>query len=72
IDREHRLRGVEEHRQMVDMLRRQDKKGLKQLTAKHVGDVSKAVARILSSNQTNQGTGATSPHNHRQHEGERR
>jgi len=55
VDREHRRRGVEEHRRMVDMLRRKDKEGLKQLTAKHVGDVSKAVARILSSAQANQG-----------------
>jgi DNA-binding GntR family transcriptional regulator len=56
VDRQHRLRGVEEHRRMVDMLRRQDKEGLKQLTAKHVGDVSKAVARILSSTQANRGS----------------
>ncbi|BDD87937.1 GntR family transcriptional regulator [Desulfofustis limnaeus] len=50
-DREHRLRGVTEHRQMVTMLRQRDKNGLKELTAKHVGDVSTAIARMLASNQ---------------------
>lgn len=50
-DREHRLRGVTEHGQMVRMLRQRDKNGLKELTAKHVGDVSTAIARMLASNQ---------------------
>jgi GntR family transcriptional regulator, rspAB operon transcriptional repressor len=51
-DREHRLRGVDEHRQMLDMLRRRDKSGLKKLTAKHVGDVSTAIARLLTAKKS--------------------
>lgn len=44
-DSEHRLRGLSEHREMLEMLKKRDKKGLKKLTAKHVMDVSTAVAR---------------------------
>ncbi len=52
VDREHRLRGVEEHRQMLDMLRQRNKGELKKLTAKHVGDVSSAIARMLSAKKS--------------------
>jgi DNA-binding GntR family transcriptional regulator len=48
-DKEHRLRGVKEHKEMIDMLKSGDKEGLKKLTAKHVDDVSEAVAKILAS-----------------------
>jgi len=48
-DKEHRLRGVKEHKEMIEMFKRKDKKGLKKLTAKHVNDVSEAVAKTLAS-----------------------
>jgi len=50
-DRTHRIRGVEEHRLMIDLLRKRDKDGIKKLTAKHVHDVSDAVARLLSTKE---------------------
>jgi len=34
---------------MIEMFKRKDKKGLKKLTAKHVNDVSEAVAKTLAS-----------------------
>jgi DNA-binding GntR family transcriptional regulator len=52
-DKKHRLRGVEEHKQMIEMLRKRDKKALQELTAKHVDDVSEAVERILASKKSN-------------------
>jgi DNA-binding GntR family transcriptional regulator len=48
-DKKHRWRGVEEHKQMIAMLKSGDADGLKALTAKHVDDVSEAVERILAS-----------------------
>ncbi|NNK94677.1 MAG: FCD domain-containing protein, partial [Desulfobacterales bacterium] len=48
-DKEHRLRGVKEHKEMIEMLKSDDKEGLKKLTAKHVNDVSEAVAKTLAS-----------------------
>jgi len=48
-DKKHRLRGVKEHKEMIDMLKSGDKEGLKKLTAKHVDDVSEAVAKTLAS-----------------------
>lgn len=48
-DKEHRLRGVKEHKEMIEMLKSGDKEGLKKLTAKHVNDVSEAVAKTLAS-----------------------
>jgi DNA-binding GntR family transcriptional regulator len=48
-DKEHRLRGVKEHKMMIGMLKSKDKTGLKKLTAKHVNDVSEAVAKTLAS-----------------------
>lgn len=48
-DKEHRLRGVKEHKEMIEMLKNGDKEGLKKLTAKHVNDVSEAVAKRLAS-----------------------
>lgn len=50
-DKEHRLRAVKEHREMVEMLRGDDKEGLKKLTEKHVNDVSEAVAKTLASRE---------------------
>lgn len=48
-DKKHRLRGVKEHKEMIEMLKSDDKEGLKKLTAKHVNDVSEAVAKTLAS-----------------------
>ena len=48
-DKNHRLRGVKEHKEMIEMLKNGDKEGLKQLTKKHVDDVSEAVAKTLAS-----------------------
>jgi GntR family transcriptional regulator, rspAB operon transcriptional repressor len=48
VDPTHRIRGLEEHRIMLDLLRNRDKEGIKKLTAKHVRDVSDAVARMLA------------------------
>ena len=47
-DKKHRLRGVKEHTQMIELLKNGDKKKLKDLTEKHVNDVSEAVANILA------------------------
>ena len=45
----HRTRGWDEHKVMITMLRERDKKNLKKLVAKHVEDVTEAVAQILAS-----------------------
>lgn len=42
-DKKHRWRGVDEHKQMIAMLKSRDVEGLKTLTAKHVDDVSEAM-----------------------------
>lgn len=46
-----RERSWDEHRQMIEMLKRQDKKGLKKLIKKHVGDAGAAIARKLAARQ---------------------
>ncbi len=51
-DKTHRLRGVKEHKKMIEMLKNKDKKGLKKLTEKHVNDVSEAVAKRLASKKS--------------------
>lgn len=51
-DKQHRWRGVEEHKMMIRLLKERDVAGLKKLTAKHVDDVSEAVARTLSVKQS--------------------
>ena len=43
-DKNHRWRGVAEHKQMIALLKSGDVEGLKTLTAKHVEDVSEAMA----------------------------
>jgi DNA-binding GntR family transcriptional regulator len=48
-DKTHRWRGVEEHKQMIAMLKSGDVEKLKELTSKHVEDVSKVVKRIFAS-----------------------
>lgn len=48
-DKKHRWRGVTEHKQMIEMLKSGEVDRLKDLTAKHVDDVSEAVGRILAS-----------------------
>lgn len=48
-DRQHRTRGLEEHKQMAKLLRKRDKNGLSKLVAKHVNDVTEAVAHVLAS-----------------------
>ena len=52
-DKKHRWRGVDEHKQMIEMLKSRDADGLKVLTAKHVDDVSEAVERIIASKKWN-------------------
>lgn len=48
-DQKHRWRGVEEHKRMIEMLKAGKAESLKELTAKHVDDVSEAVERTLAS-----------------------
>jgi len=43
-----RKRSWEEHRQMIDLLKNRDKKGLKKLIIKHVKDAGEAIARKLA------------------------
>jgi DNA-binding GntR family transcriptional regulator len=50
-NKQHRTRGWEEHKAMIKMLRDRDKTNLKKLVAKHVDDVTEAVAQILASKQ---------------------
>jgi len=52
-DNTHRQRSLEEHKQIIVMLREKDKKGLKKLITKHVNDVGDAVARTLASKKGN-------------------
>ena len=51
-DKTHRIRGWEEHKEMIRMLKEKDKKGLKKLVAKHVSDVGEAVAKTLASKKS--------------------
>ena len=48
-NKKHRTRGWDEHKSMIEMLRNRDKVSLKKLVAKHVDDVTEAVAQILAS-----------------------
>ncbi len=50
-NKKHRTRGWEEHTSMIKMLRDRDKASLTKLVAKHVDDVTEAVAEILASNK---------------------
>lgn len=52
-DKTHRWRGVEEHKRMISMLQSGEVEELKDLTSKHVEDVSEAVKRILASKKNN-------------------
>lgn len=52
-DATHRRRSLEEHRQIITMLREKDKRNLKKLITKHVNDVGDAVARTLASKRGN-------------------
>jgi len=52
-DRKHRQRSLDEHKQIIRMLREKDKRGLKKLISKHVNDVGDAVARTLAAKQGN-------------------
>ena len=47
VDKDHRIRGVEEHNRMIELLRSRDKVNLSKLVAKHVGDVGDAVAKTF-------------------------
>lgn len=52
-DRKHRQRSLDEHKRIIQMLKEQDKKGLKKLISKHVNDVGDAVARTLAAKKGN-------------------
>lgn len=48
-NKEHRTRGWEEHKMMLQFLLERDKAGLAKLVAKHANDVTEAVAHVLAS-----------------------
>lgn len=51
-DKDHRIRGLEEHKAMIELLKEKNIEELKKLVEKHVNDVGEAVAKTLASKKS--------------------
>lgn len=51
-DKNHRIRGLKEHKEMIEHLKNKDKKKLQKLIVKHINDVNKAIVKIFQVNMS--------------------
>lgn len=50
-DKKHRIRGVKEHKEMIELIKSKDKKRLRKLIIKHIEDVNDVLKKNISSHK---------------------